>query len=164
MQSDQFLLTQEFLAMMLGVQRTGVSAAAGALQRAGLICYNWGIITIRPPRPEAAARASATAFPSGRSIAYSASPSAATPDRVRFAPAMLDAVLLPLGRHHALRRFWKSARGFWHGSTAGLAWGLIALLITVTVLQVLVQYWLNLWNRDFFNAFEFRNGCASGLP
>jgi len=71
---------------------------------------------------------------------------------------MLDAVLLPLGRHHALRRFWKSARGFWHGSTARLAWGLIALLITVTVLQVLVQYRLNLWNRDFFNALEFRNG------
>jgi CRP-like cAMP-binding protein len=39
MQSDEFLLTQEFLAMMLGVQRTGVSAAAGNLQRAGLIRY-----------------------------------------------------------------------------------------------------------------------------
>lgn len=46
MQSDQFLLTQEFLAMMLGVQRTGVSAAAGALQRAGLIRYSRGIVTI----------------------------------------------------------------------------------------------------------------------
>ena len=71
---------------------------------------------------------------------------------------MLEAVLLPLGRHHALRRFWKSARGFWHGPTARLAWGLIALLIAVTVLQILVQYRLNLWNRDFFNALEFRNG------
>jgi putative ATP-binding cassette transporter len=70
---------------------------------------------------------------------------------------MLDAILLPLGRHHALRRFWKSARGFWHGPTARLAWGLIALLIGVTVLQLLVQYRLNLWNRDFFNALEFRN-------
>ena len=46
MQSDEFLLTQEFLAMMLGVQRTGVTAAAGALQRAGLIRYSRGKVTI----------------------------------------------------------------------------------------------------------------------
>ena len=46
MQSDEFLLTQEFLAMMLGVQRTGVSGAAGGLQRAGLIRYNRGHVTI----------------------------------------------------------------------------------------------------------------------
>jgi len=46
MQSDQFLLTQEFLAMMLGVQRTGVTVAAGALQRAGIIRYKRGNVTI----------------------------------------------------------------------------------------------------------------------
>jgi CRP-like cAMP-binding protein len=46
MQSDEFLLTQEFLAMMLGVQRTGVTAAAGALQQAGLIRYKRGSVTI----------------------------------------------------------------------------------------------------------------------
>lgn len=46
MKSDEFLLTQEFLAMMLGVQRTGVSAAAGGLQRAGLIRYSRGVVTI----------------------------------------------------------------------------------------------------------------------
>ena len=46
MQSDEFQLTQEFLAMMLGVRRAGVSVAAGALQRAGLIRYKHGRVTI----------------------------------------------------------------------------------------------------------------------
>jgi CRP-like cAMP-binding protein len=50
MDSDEFLLTQEFLAMMLGVQRTGVTAAAGALQRAGLIRYKRGNVTINDRR------------------------------------------------------------------------------------------------------------------
>jgi CRP-like cAMP-binding protein len=46
MDSDEFLLTQEFLAMMLGVRRSGVSVAAGALRRSGLIRYSRGNLTI----------------------------------------------------------------------------------------------------------------------
>ena len=46
MSSDEFLLTQYYLDMMLGVQRTVVTAAAGALQREGLIRYKRGNVTI----------------------------------------------------------------------------------------------------------------------
>lgn len=41
-----FPLTHEFLAMMLGVQRSGVSLVANALQRAGFIRYARGRVTI----------------------------------------------------------------------------------------------------------------------
>ena len=43
---DSFELTQEYLAMMLGVTRPSVSAAAAALQKAGLIRYSRGMITV----------------------------------------------------------------------------------------------------------------------
>ena len=51
-----FPLTHEFLAMMLGVQRSGVSIAARFLQRAGLIEYTRGRVTItdQPGLEEAA--------------------------------------------------------------------------------------------------------------
>ena len=45
-QSDEFPLTQEFIAQMLGVRRSGVTVAAGILSQAGMIRYSRGRITI----------------------------------------------------------------------------------------------------------------------
>ena len=44
--SDQLTLTQEFLAQMLGVQRTSVSVVAGTLQKAGFIRYQRGTLQL----------------------------------------------------------------------------------------------------------------------
>jgi CRP-like cAMP-binding protein len=43
---DQFPLTQEFLSQMLGIRRASVPVATGILQKAGLITYHRGVITI----------------------------------------------------------------------------------------------------------------------
>jgi CRP-like cAMP-binding protein len=45
-QADSFRVTHEFLAYMLGVRRVGITAAAGALQRSGLIHYRRGQLSV----------------------------------------------------------------------------------------------------------------------
>ena len=54
--ADEFPLTHEFLATMLGVRRASVTEAAGGLQRAGLISYRHGRVkVVKRARLEAAA-------------------------------------------------------------------------------------------------------------
>lgn len=44
--ADRLPLTQEFLAQMLGTRRSSVTVAAGVLQKAGMIAYTRGSVTI----------------------------------------------------------------------------------------------------------------------
>jgi len=46
LQSNELTMTQELIANMLGVRREGVTEAAGSLQRAGLINYHRGHISV----------------------------------------------------------------------------------------------------------------------
>ena len=46
LESEEFPLTQEFIAQMLGVRRSGVTVAASTLSRAGMIRYQRGQINI----------------------------------------------------------------------------------------------------------------------
>lgn len=54
--ADAFFVTHEFMALMLGVRRVGVTMAAGSLQRQGLIAYHRGALTVlnRPGLEQAA--------------------------------------------------------------------------------------------------------------
>jgi vitamin B12/bleomycin/antimicrobial peptide transport system ATP-binding/permease protein len=65
-------------------------------------------------------------------------------------------------RRHLVRRFWQSAQGFW--SRAGgtrIAWILAVGLIVIVVLEIVVQYGINQWNRLFFDALEKRDSNAA---
>ena len=72
---------------------------------------------------------------------------------------MLKQTYIAPDEKRLLARFWKSASGFWRGRTAWRAWLLVALLITTVLLQLLTQYGLNYWNRDFFNAIGRKNAA-----
>lgn len=57
-----------------------------------------------------------------------------------------------------IARFWRSAGGFWRGPAAWRAWLLTALLIATILSQLYIQYRINFWNRDFFDAIERKDG------
>ncbi len=54
-------------------------------------------------------------------------------------------------------RFWSTASGFWRGKSALSSWPLTICLLVIGVSQLAVQYRLNYWNRDFFNALGLRD-------
>ena len=70
--SDEFRLTQEFLAHMMGVRRVGVTAAASALKRRKLIAYSRGNMKILSGK--GLAGASCTCYEAVRTIAARAMP------------------------------------------------------------------------------------------
>jgi vitamin B12/bleomycin/antimicrobial peptide transport system ATP-binding/permease protein len=57
-------------------------------------------------------------------------------------------------------RFWSSAVDYWRGATGVEAWVLTSALVLIVIAQLVVQYRLNFWNRDFFNALEQRNSAG----
>jgi vitamin B12/bleomycin/antimicrobial peptide transport system ATP-binding/permease protein len=65
-------------------------------------------------------------------------------------------------RAYLLRRFWRSAAGFWGRYGARGAWLLAGGLVVLIVMQVSAQYALNLWNRHIFDAIEKRDAATVG--
>ena len=63
-----------------------------------------------------------------------------------------------LSNGHRSTQFWRTSRRFWLGGGFAVT-ALIALLLSVVLLQLLVQFYLNLWNRHFFDALERRDAA-----
>lgn len=56
-----------------------------------------------------------------------------------------------------LARFWRSASGYWRGRSAWGVWLLCALMLVIVVAQLVLQYLLNYWTREFFDALALKN-------
>jgi putative ATP-binding cassette transporter len=59
-----------------------------------------------------------------------------------------------------VRRFARSARGFWTGDQRRVAWLMTLSLIALIVLQIVASYRINVWNREIFDALEKKDGAA----
>ncbi len=57
-------------------------------------------------------------------------------------------------------RFWRCAGGFWRGPRRRQAWLLTGAVVAGTVAQLTLQYRLNYWSRDFFDAFGRKDASA----
>lgn len=63
-------------------------------------------------------------------------------------------------KQYLVRRFWKSAKGFWGEDGDRYAWWLVLLLLAIVAAQVYVQYQINVWNRAIFDALEQKNAAV----
>src|SRR5215468_2599689 len=60
-------------------------------------------------------------------------------------------------RKALVQRFWRTARRFWTEEARAVAWLMTVSLVVITVLQLFIQYRINVWNRDIFDAIEKKN-------
>ncbi len=80
------------------------------------------------------------------------------PEGFRSPPAADQSDPPPLDRSSGPARFWQAASGYWRGPGSATAWGITLVLILSICAQILIQYRLNLWSHDFFDALERRDG------
>src|SRR3954447_8935522 len=56
-----------------------------------------------------------------------------------------------------LRRFSRSAKGYWTADNSTGAWLLTVSLVAVVLASLAITYGINLWNRHFFDALQAKN-------
>ncbi len=58
------------------------------------------------------------------------------------------------------QRFWRTARGFWTGDQRRIARIMTVSLIALVIVQLVISYQLNVWNRNLFDAMEKKDGAV----
>src|SRR5207237_469277 len=63
-------------------------------------------------------------------------------------------------RQYLLARFWEAALGFWRKGAGRTAWLLTFTVITIALVNLGLQYRLNVWHRAMFDALDKRDGSG----
>src|SRR5258707_12168310 len=63
-------------------------------------------------------------------------------------------------RQYLLARFWEAALGFWRRGGGRTAWLLTLTVITIALVNLGLQYRLNVWHRAMFDALDKRDGSG----
>jgi len=82
------------------------------------------------------------------------------PELVEIDPEVSEVEAEQLRREYLLTRFWISARGYWGRDGSTLAWLFTGGLFALIVLNIFIQYRINVWNRSIFDAIEKKNSEA----
>ena len=62
-------------------------------------------------------------------------------------------------RQLLLARFWDTALGFWRRDGSSRAWTITIAIIAIALLNVVLQYRINVWHRGMFDALDKRDGA-----
>jgi vitamin B12/bleomycin/antimicrobial peptide transport system ATP-binding/permease protein len=63
-------------------------------------------------------------------------------------------------RQYLLARFWEAALGFWRRGGPRAAWALTVLVLAIALLNLGLQYRLNVWHRAMSDAIDRREGIG----
>ena len=63
-------------------------------------------------------------------------------------------------RQYLLARFWEAALGFWREGGGRTAWSLTFAVIAIALVNLALQYRLNVWHRVMFDALDKRDGSG----
>jgi putative ATP-binding cassette transporter len=63
-------------------------------------------------------------------------------------------------RRFLLGRFWLSAKGFWSRNGGKLAWPLSIGLLVLILINLAIQYGINVWNRQIFDSLEKKDSAT----
>ena len=63
-------------------------------------------------------------------------------------------------KRYLLERFWISGRGFWGKRGDRIAWIASVGLLLLIIFNVAVQFGINVWNREIFDAIEKRDSAT----